>query len=143
MAIQTEHYNRCIETLESSLGRLMQAAPESLDYEIFRNAVVKGFELTLELAGKLLRRALKAYSASPREVDQLTFREVLRHAGKHGLLSVDAVTRWMTYRENRNHTAHDYGKGFAEQTLRLLPGFVADARALALTLEDRLGGGST
>ncbi|MCA9782941.1 MAG: nucleotidyltransferase substrate binding protein, partial [Candidatus Cloacimonetes bacterium] len=63
------------------------------------------------------------------------FNDVLRHAGKHGLLSLDEVERWLSYRANRNTTAHDYGEGFANQTLTLLPEFVSDARALAKTLE--------
>jgi len=29
------------------------------------------------------------------------------------------------YCDNRNKTAHDYGIGFAEETLKLLPDFVA------------------
>ena len=52
--------------INNSLVLLRQAEPESIDYEIFRNAVVKGFELTLEPAGKLLRKILKIYTGSPR-----------------------------------------------------------------------------
>lgn len=37
----------------------------------------------------------------------------------------------MTYRDNRNDTAHDYGEGFAETTIGLLARFIADARELA------------
>ena len=33
----------------------------------------------------------------------------------------------MKYRDNRNTTAHDYGVGFAEETLTLLPSFISDA----------------
>lgn len=141
MPLNTAHYARCIDTLESSLLLLQGAAPGSIEYEIFRNAVVKGFELTLETAGKLLRKALKDYSGNPREVDRLTFKELLRHGGKHGLLSVAAVERWFDYRDNRNSTAHDYGVAFAEETLALLPGFIADARTLESTLRERLGQG--
>ncbi|OHB32439.1 MAG: nucleotidyltransferase [Desulfuromonadaceae bacterium GWC2_58_13] len=140
MTLNTDHYARCIETLESSLTLLNGAAPESIEFEIFRNAVVKGFELTLETAGKLLRKALKAYTGKPRDVDRLTFKDLLRHAAKHDLLTVAAVERWFNYRDNRNSTAHDYGIGFAEETLALLPGFIADARVLETTLRERLGG---
>ncbi len=80
MALNTEHCARCIRTLESALALLKQAEPESIDYEIFRNAVVKGFELTLEAAGKLLRKALTAYAGSPRQIDALTYKDLLRHA---------------------------------------------------------------
>ena len=138
MSLSTTHYARCIQTLESSLSLLGQADADSIDYEIFRNAVVKGFELTLETAGKLLRKALKTYTGSPRSVDELSYKDVLRHAAKHGLLSTVEVTRWFAYRDNRNNTAHDYGKGFAEDTLALMPTFLADARALETTLREKL-----
>lgn len=143
MTLNTDHYARCIGTLETALERLNAAERESIDFEIFRNAVVKGFELTLETAGKLLRKALKAYTARPREVDALTFKDVLRHAAKHDLMTSDAVERWFSYRDNRNSTAHDYGVGFAEETLELLPGFIGDARALEAVLRERLGRGDS
>ena len=140
MHLNTDHFARCITTLETSLTLLEGADVESIDYEIYRNAVVKGFELTLETGGKLLRRALKAFSGSPREVDRLTYKELLRHAAKHGLMSTEQVERWFVYRDNRNSTANDYGVGFAEDTLKLLPGFVLDARDLETTLRKQLGG---
>ncbi len=47
MNLNTDHYARCIRTLEASLVHLEKAEAESSEFEIFRNAVVKGFELTL------------------------------------------------------------------------------------------------
>jgi nucleotidyltransferase substrate binding protein (TIGR01987 family) len=143
MNLNTDHYARCIHTLETTLVRLKAADPEEIEYEIFRNAVVKGFELTLETAGKLLRKALKAYTGRPREVDALTYKDVLRHAAKHDLMTTEAVERWFAYRDNRNNTAHDYGVGFAEETLDLLPGFIADARTLEVVMRERLGRGES
>ena len=138
MSLRTEHLARCIRTLEMSLEQLRRAPVESIDYEVFRNAVVKGFELTLETAGKLLRKALKAYVGNPRAADEFTYKDLFRHAAKHGLLESAAVQRWFEYRDNRNNTAHDYGKGFAEDTLGLMPAFLVDARALEATLREKL-----
>jgi nucleotidyltransferase substrate binding protein (TIGR01987 family) len=143
MSLNTTHLARCIQTLESSLSLLKKAPPDTIDYEIFRNAVVKGFELTLETAGKILRRALKAYVASTRTVDELVYKDVLRHASKHGLMAATEVDRWFTYRDNRNSTAHDYGVGFAEETLVLLPGFIEDARRLEESLRHKLSNADT
>jgi nucleotidyltransferase substrate binding protein (TIGR01987 family) len=136
MTLSTDHLKRCIDTLDSALDMLSRSNPGDIEYEVFRNAAVKGFELTLETSGKLLRKTLKPYFATPREVDRLTFKDVFRHAAKHGILSVEAVERWFKYRDNRNTTAHDYGEGFAEETLGLLPGFSADARALLETIRN-------
>jgi nucleotidyltransferase substrate binding protein (TIGR01987 family) len=143
MNLRTEHLARCLLTLEKSLEQLQGAPADSIDYEVYRNAVVKGFELTLETAGKLLRKAIKTYTGNPRAVDELTFKDVLRHAAKHGLLDPAAVQRWFAYRDNRNNTAHDYGEGFAEETLSLMPGFLSDARRLETTLRERFGHAET
>jgi nucleotidyltransferase substrate binding protein (TIGR01987 family) len=143
MSLRTEHLARCLQTLETSLAQLRQAPPDSIDYEIYRNATVKGFELALETTGKLLRKALKTYSGSPRAVDELTYKDVLRHAAKHGLLDTAAVERWFAYRDNRNSTAHDYGVGFAEETLALLPEFLTDARHVEATLREKFGHAET
>lgn len=40
MYLNTDHFARRIKILESSLTLLNKAEPESIDYEIFRNAVV-------------------------------------------------------------------------------------------------------
>lgn len=143
MNLRTDNLSRCLETLESSLAKLRQSPAGSIDYEVFRNATVKGFELTLETAGKLLRKAVKAYVGNPRTIDELTYKEVFRHAGKYGLLDNSTVERWFVYRANRNNTAHDYGEGFAEETLELLPGFIKDARCLETTLHEKFGHGDT
>lgn len=135
MALNTEHLKRCIDTLKQSISLLNQSKSESIEYEVFRNAIVKGYELTLETSGKLLKKALKPYFSNPQEVDQLPFKDIFRHASKHGLLSIEDTKRWFAYRDNRNNTAHDYGIGFAEETMKLLPKFVEDAQRLKETLD--------
>ena len=47
MTINTKHLGRCIQTLESSLTLLQRSEPGSIEYEIYRNATVKGFELAM------------------------------------------------------------------------------------------------
>ncbi len=136
MKLNTEHLDRCIQTLEGAVDRLKAEEENSIEYEIFRNASIKGFELTLETSGKLLKKALKPYFASPKAVDQLVFKDVFRNASRHGLLSLEEVERWMTYRDNRNTTAHDYGKEFVEKTLKLLPQFIVDAKQLKQAIDD-------
>ena len=67
--------------------------------------------------------------------NRLHFKDLFRHAARHGLIAPDAAERWLRYRDNRNFTAHDYGEDFAEATLRLLPAFIKDAKALAGVIE--------
>ena len=102
-----------------------------VEYGLCVNACVKEFEIILQQSANLLKKRLRPFFASNREIDRLTFKDVFRHAVKHYLMLPDACQRWFEYRDNRNDTAHDYGKGFAEATLKLLPAFIADASELA------------
>ena len=136
MSIDTTFLRRCIGTLELALSKLRGGQTDDFVYDIYRAACVKEFELVLEQSGKLLRKRLAAFFASNRQADRLAFKDLFRHAAKHGLIATDAVERWLLYRDNRNNTAHDYGEGFAETTLKLLPDFIADAKALASVLEE-------
>lgn len=135
MTIDTTFFNRCITTLERALGRLEQSDPDDIDYELYRSACVKEFEIILEQAGKLLRKCLNDYMHSIKAVNQLVFKDVFRQAAQHGLVTVAEAKRWLIYRNNRNNTAHDYGMKFAEETKALLPEFIVDAKSLALAIE--------
>ena len=42
----------------------------------------------------------------------------------------------MKYRANRNTTAHDSGEDFANETMKLLPAYLQDARGLADRLDE-------
>ena len=137
--LQTAHFKRCIQPLDASFALLKRATPGSVEYEVYRNATIKGFELVLETGGKLLGKYLKQVFASPAEVDRLYFKDILRHAAKHGLLTPDEVKRWFSYRDNRNLTAHDYGEALAEETLKQVETFVTDARALAERMDETDG----
>lgn len=132
MSIDTTFLRRCIASLERAVeGIERHEVDDDVMYDIYRAACVKEFELVLEQSGKLLRKRLAAWFASNRQADRLHFKDLFRHAARHDLISPDAVERWLRYRDNRNDTAHDYGENFAEATLKLLPNFIGDARALA------------
>ena len=136
MSIDTTFLRRCIASLERAAEGI-ERLDDSGDvmYDIFRAACVKEFELVLEQSGKLLRKRLADYFASNRQADRLRFKDLFRHAARHDLMTSDAVERWLGYRDHRNDTAHDYGEDFAEATLKLLPGFIDDARSLADMIE--------
>ena len=131
MAINTDFLIRCINKLEAAVDQLQQREASDELYDIFREASVKEFEIVLEQSGKLLTKRLRPYFASNRQADKLTFKNTFRHAARHSLITVDACERWFAYRDNRNDSANDHGDQFAETTLKLLPGFIEDARDLA------------
>lgn len=128
---------RSVETMQSALKLMEGAEPDSVLYDVYRSAVIKNFELSLETAGQLMRRALRRYYAHARQVDRMTFQQVFREAARHGVLHPSSVSRWLQYRQNRNLTTHDYGELFAEQTLPLMSAFVNDAHTLAAAIDRR------
>ncbi|MGH8480771.1 MAG: nucleotidyltransferase substrate binding protein [Gammaproteobacteria bacterium] len=139
MTIDTDHLDRCIRILGSSLDFYRQAQPDSIDREVFRNAIIKGYELAQETSFKLLKRALQDFGHGGRKLDATPVKEILRLSALHGLMTVEEVERWFAYRDSRNDTAHDYGEGFANETLKLLPAFIVDVRTLEAILRARFG----
>lgn len=134
--INTEYLEKEISVLEKAYT-LIKTVPEgSIDYEMYRNSFVKGFEMTLEQSGKLLRKRLLPYFSSKKAVDTLTFKDLFREAAKHSLLSEEEAGRWFMYRDNRNNTAHDYGRAFAEETLTLIDDFINDVKSLKGIIEN-------
>lgn len=141
MALSTEHLQRSLRALESALTLYRRAEMENdaTGQDVFRMAIVKGFELVQEVCFKLIKRALRDFGHSTRKLEATPVKELLRLAATHGLMTLAEVERWFAYRDNRNDTAHDYGEGFTRETLTLLPNFIADARALEARLRERLG----
>lgn len=120
---------RCLGTLKKAHSRLLQNGPDSEDHDLFRAACVKEFELILEIVVKLLRRVLRDYLTSTRELAEMNYKNVFRFAATHGLLSLAEIDRWFLYRDNRNTTAHEYGQLFAEKIVATLPDFIVDTDA--------------
>lgn len=137
MNIDTTFYERCIKTLEKAYELLNTANPDHIEYDMYRSACIKEFEIILEQSGKLLKKKLKPYFHSSKAVDQLFFKDIFRHAVLRNIISDDACERWLQYRDNRNNTAHDYGVNFAKETVLLLPQFIADATNLANAIKQQ------
>ncbi|OGX90201.1 nucleotidyltransferase substrate binding protein [Hymenobacter coccineus] len=133
-ALDLTALERCLATLRRASARLLAAGADGEDHDLFRAASVKEFELILELAIKLLRKVLRDYVTSTRELAEMPFKNVLRQAAQHGLLSLEAVDRWFNYRDLRNTSAHEYGQNFAEKIIVALPDFIQDADAVLTTL---------
>lgn len=137
--LNVDHLRRCTQTLNSSLVLYERAEANSIDQEVFRNAIVKGYELAQETAFKLLIKALKAYGHGGQKLLRTPVKELLRLAAVHGLMTLEEVERWFAYRDNRNNTAHDYGEHFAKETLVLIAPFLQDITTLADVLEKNFG----
>jgi nucleotidyltransferase substrate binding protein (TIGR01987 family) len=136
MFIDTTYLKRCILALQQAFERLNNYDSEDIEYDIYRSAVIKEFEIILEQSGKLLKKRLKPYFHSSKAVDKLYFKDIFREAGLHGLLDLEEVERWLEYRDNRNSTSHDYGEYLANETLVLIKQFIIDATNLTKVIDD-------
>lgn len=130
LEINTEYLQKCIATLEKSYQMIKSSEEGTIDYELYRNSLVKSFEMTIEQSGKLLKKKITPYFSSKKAVDRLSFKDIFRYAHKFSLLTEEETARWMQYRDNRNNTAHDYGQEFAEETLCLMGDFLNDVKHL-------------
>jgi nucleotidyltransferase substrate binding protein (TIGR01987 family) len=97
--------------------------------------VIQNFEFVYELSIKMLKRQIELESASPNEVDETNFRDVLRVAAEKGLIA--DVEPWFNYRKMRNVTAHTYDHEKAQQVYQDTLTFISDARDLLSRLEVR------
>ena len=97
--------------------------------------VIQNFEFVYEVGFKMLRRQIEREAASPTEVDESNFRDVLRVAAEKGLIG--DVEAWFRYRQMRNITAHTYDHEKAQRVYEGTLVFIDDARALLANLEAR------
>lgn len=121
------------------LGACLDTLAEAEDATTLRLAGEVGaeyFEVALEQSGKLLGKSLRPWFASNRQADRLTFRDIFRHAAKHGVIDSDAGERWLGYRDVVDGLVDRENKDrFHAAAIDLLRAFLADATALADTID--------
>lgn len=128
---------RCLATRERAHARLVVTSPTDDDHGLFRAACAKEFGLILEIVMNLLRKVLREYMTSTRELNNLPFKHILRLATQHGLLSLEEVDRWLPHRDNRNTSAHEYEVQFAGKIVSPLPTLIHDSSAVLHTLRQQ------
>jgi nucleotidyltransferase substrate binding protein (TIGR01987 family) len=105
--------------------------------EQLRDGLIQRFEFTYELCHRMLRRFLRQGSASPDEVDRMSFQDLIRTANRQGLLLGDWPA-WHRYRDQRARTSHIYHADVAREVAEAIPGFLAEAEFLRDELRKRL-----
>ncbi|MDK9718514.1 MAG: nucleotidyltransferase substrate binding protein [Trichlorobacter sp.] len=98
-------------------------------FEQLRNSVIQCFEFTYELSWKMLKRHLEAVSATPEELDNSSFQNLIRLGNEKGLLRSD-WSRWKAYRQARTDSSHTYDSSKAEAVYAIAPDFLEEARYL-------------
>ncbi len=135
--LDNQYYERCIATLQEAFVRYSKEESGSIPKELYRSACVKEFELLVEQTVVLLRKSLGPYFAHKGMASKLNYKDVLRHSSKFGLIDIEESERWMNYRDLRNMAAHNYGSDYADETMKALSEFIADALHMASVLKQQ------
>lgn len=135
MGPETKFIENCLATLERAKSLLSGISPEHPDYNVFRIACIKEFELVLEISSKLVRKKLKEYTVFPESVDDMVFKDVFRNAVLRNILSDSEGTNWFRYRELYIESADDYRDEITDKILGILPQFISDSRTLISSLK--------
>jgi Nucleotidyltransferase substrate binding protein like len=85
----------------------------------------------------MLRRYLKEGAASPDEIEQMPFADLIRTGNAQGLVQGEWPA-WRRYREMRARTSHTYDARVASQVVSAIPSFLEEAEHLYAELQRRL-----
>jgi nucleotidyltransferase substrate binding protein, HI0074 family len=128
----------------TSLGRAIDRLREGMEtYEadssiaLIRDGYIQRFEFTYELSHKMLKRYLELTSASPSEVDAMSFQEQVRLGNEQTLLLND-WSKWRDYRKMRGQTSHAYDEEIALEVVAGIPAFLDEAAYLYDQLAKRI-----
>lgn len=138
MSLDFSPLQKAISQMEKSLeyANSAQAKADSELFEQFRNSVIQCFEFTYELTHKMLKRFLKETSASPEDIEQGTFADLIRSGSEQGLLRSD-WSRWKAYRQARTDSSHTYDENKARAVFEIAPDFLEEAKFLYRELISR------
>jgi len=98
MSMNTDQLQSVLRALETALVLYERAtaAQAATEQEVFRMAIIKGFEVAQELSFKLIKRRLRDFGYTSRRLEATQVKELFRLAAQHGLLSLAEVERWFT-----------------------------------------------
>jgi nucleotidyltransferase substrate binding protein (TIGR01987 family) len=106
----------------SSLEEILELPKDT----VVRDATIKRFEYTYELAWKMIRRHLKWTGEA--NADGLNRKDLFREAERIGLIS--NAEAWFDYTSARNETSHTYDEMKADEVYEEIKVFATDARKL-------------
>ena len=133
MTLDITSLGNAVDRLREGLARHLREPSD----EQLRDGLIQRFEFTYELSHRTLKRFLKETAASPDDIEQMSFADVIRSANMQGLLRGDWPA-WRRFREMRTRTSHTYYATAAGQVIAALPGFLREVEHLLAELTQRL-----
>lgn len=121
-----------LTSLKRSLGALRKVTKMDMEDDVIRDAAIKRFEFTYEIAWKMMQRHLVWTGQT--DAVLLPRKELFRQAARHSL--IEDPGPWFDYHEGRNLTSHTYNEDNAKKVASLLKAFVRDTAKLLAALKD-------
>jgi nucleotidyltransferase substrate binding protein (TIGR01987 family) len=134
MPLDITSLDNAVQRLREGLARHQR---EPADEQV-RDGLIQRFEFTYELSHRTLKRFLKESAASPDDIEEMSFADLIRTANARGLLAGNWPA-WRRFRQMRARTSHTYDATTAEQIVAAIPGFLQEAEHLVAELRRRLG----
>ena len=107
-----EYWQDTFEALGQAVSRFREAynkaKAESVEFQIYRDAVIQRFEFTVELFWKILKKFLNY-----EKIEVNTPREVLKKS--YAARMIDEEEKWLKMMNDRNLTSHTYKEDIAEE----------------------------
>jgi len=127
-----------LSPLERALAQfeIAIAASAAAPDDALRDGLIQRFEFTYELSIKMLRRYLRFVAISEDEVNELTFRDLIRKASDLKLIKGD-LDVWIDFRQARNDTVHTYNEKRAVEVAAATTQFASEARSLLNVLKEK------
>ena len=123
------------QALQDSQNQTFIASLTPSQHRLIIAGVIQNFEFSYELCYKMLKRQLEQDAAVPAEIDQLSFKDLIRTAFEAGLLT--EPEQWFEFRRQRNITSHTYDQLKAQSVYQAAIQFVQQAQAVLAELEQR------
>ena len=121
-----------ITPLAKALMRLVEGYDRYLldisDTQI-RDGLIQRFEFTYEISHKMIKRNLEMTSPSPEMFDGMPFPDLIRSANEQHWLKGN-WSSWKIFREMRALGTQTYIDEVANQIVKEIPNFIAEASAL-------------
>ena len=114
-------------------SELAESVPDTKKY--FRSATIQAFEYTYELAFKMIKRHVAMSLGNPKEIDEMTFNDLMRAAYGKNIVKSD-VSVWCEYRKKRGITSHTYDEDKAQKVFKGAVSFLDEARYALSRLQE-------
>ena len=102
--------------------------------DVERDGCIQRFEFSYESSHKMLKRFVEATSASPADVDAMSFPDLIRTGSERNVLRSD-WPRWKEFREARSIAGQAYDEPKAREVFAIIPDFLEEAENLCRRLE--------